>query len=186
MCTGCRDGVLGVCDESLSGVSVISTTTTTSNLQPVSQPAPEPFLAYINTEPTHDTAPHNPQLASSTGTPHASLGVPVEMPTNNLFIGPQTIRRMIEKNGINDDERNRMNKKMNGSWIKVDGRSINEMNAMKERVQKREVGSSILDIDDLIQARCFLKNGVHLSEEEETALPEIHSVDQGHPSPHGR
>ncbi|KAF2345212.1 hypothetical protein FHG87_024032 [Trinorchestia longiramus] len=40
-------------------------------------------------------------------------------------------KRMIEKNGINDDERNRINEKMNGFWIKVGGR-INEMDAMKE------------------------------------------------------
>ncbi|KAF2352811.1 hypothetical protein FHG87_016438 [Trinorchestia longiramus] len=40
-------------------------------------------------------------------------------------------RRMIEKNGINDNERNRINEKMSGPWIKVGGRRINEIDAMK-------------------------------------------------------
>ncbi|KAF2354169.1 hypothetical protein FHG87_015075 [Trinorchestia longiramus] len=72
-----------------SNEETISTTTTTSNVQPAIQPAPEPFLAHTNTELTHDAAAHNPQLAfSTTGTPHASLGVPVEMPTTNLYIMP--------------------------------------------------------------------------------------------------
>ncbi|KAF2350081.1 hypothetical protein FHG87_019165 [Trinorchestia longiramus] len=35
------------------------------------------------------------------------------------------VGRMIEKNGINDNERNRINEKMNGPWIKVGGRRIN-------------------------------------------------------------
>ncbi|KAF2361001.1 SGNH hydrolase-type esterase domain [Trinorchestia longiramus] len=39
--------------------------------------------------------------------------------------------RMIEKNGINDNEWNRINEKMNGPWIKVGGRRINEMDVMK-------------------------------------------------------
>ncbi|KAF2365489.1 hypothetical protein FHG87_003743 [Trinorchestia longiramus] len=40
-------------------------------------------------------------------------------------------RRMIEKNGINDDEWNRINEKMNVPWIKLGGRRVNEMDAMK-------------------------------------------------------
>ncbi|KAF2360288.1 hypothetical protein FHG87_008956 [Trinorchestia longiramus] len=39
-----------------------------------------------------------------------------------------------------------------------------------ESVQKYEVGSSFLDMDDLIQAGCFLRDGVHLSQERETKL----------------
>ncbi|KAF2352692.1 hypothetical protein FHG87_016554 [Trinorchestia longiramus] len=43
--------------------------------------------------------------------------------------------------------------------------------AMKaESIRKREIGSSILDMDDLIQAGCFLEDGVHLSQEGETKL----------------
>ncbi|KAF2354006.1 hypothetical protein FHG87_015241 [Trinorchestia longiramus] len=43
--------------------------------------------------------------------------------------------------------------------------------AMKaESIWKREVGSSFLDMDDLIQAGCFLEDGVHLSQEGETKL----------------
>ncbi|KAF2344286.1 hypothetical protein FHG87_024958, partial [Trinorchestia longiramus] len=43
--------------------------------------------------------------------------------------------------------------------------------AMKvESIRKREVGSSFLDMDDLIQAGCFLEDGVHLSQEGETKL----------------
>ncbi|KAF2357385.1 Retrotransposon Pao [Trinorchestia longiramus] len=37
-------------------------------------------------------------------------------------------------------------------------------------IRKREVSSSILDMDDLIQAGCFLEDGVHLSQEGETKL----------------
>ncbi|KAF2357489.1 SGNH hydrolase-type esterase domain [Trinorchestia longiramus] len=39
-----------------------------------------------------------------------------------------------------------------------------------ESIRKREVGSSFLDMDDLIQAGCFLRDGVHLSQEGETKL----------------
>ncbi|KAF2350567.1 SGNH hydrolase-type esterase domain [Trinorchestia longiramus] len=39
-----------------------------------------------------------------------------------------------------------------------------------DSVRKREVGSSFLDMDDLIQAGCFLGDGVHLSQEGETKL----------------
>ncbi|KAF2347404.1 hypothetical protein FHG87_021839 [Trinorchestia longiramus] len=39
-----------------------------------------------------------------------------------------------------------------------------------ESIRKREVGSSFLDMDDLIQAGCFLRDEVHLSQEEETKL----------------
>ncbi|KAF2344429.1 SGNH hydrolase-type esterase domain, partial [Trinorchestia longiramus] len=39
-----------------------------------------------------------------------------------------------------------------------------------ESIRKREVCSSFLDIDELIQARCFLGDGVHLSQEGETKL----------------
>ncbi|KAF2345451.1 SGNH hydrolase-type esterase domain [Trinorchestia longiramus] len=43
--------------------------------------------------------------------------------------------------------------------------------AMKaESIRKLEVGSSFLDTDDLIQAGCFLDDGVHLSQEGETKL----------------
>ncbi|KAF2345197.1 SGNH hydrolase-type esterase domain [Trinorchestia longiramus] len=43
--------------------------------------------------------------------------------------------------------------------------------AMKaESVRKREVCSSFLDMDDLIQVGCFLEDGVHLSQEGETKL----------------
>ncbi|KAF2348067.1 SGNH hydrolase-type esterase domain [Trinorchestia longiramus] len=43
--------------------------------------------------------------------------------------------------------------------------------AMKaESIRKCEVGSSFLDIDDLIQAGCFLEDGVHLLQEGETKL----------------
>ncbi|KAF2359329.1 hypothetical protein FHG87_009915 [Trinorchestia longiramus] len=97
-------------------------------------------------------------------------------------------RRMIEKNGINDNEWNRINEKMNGHWIKM-GRRINEMDAMKgehdreTRMQGRVrpviriCGDSIvknidrfLDMDDLIQAGYFLRDGVHLLQEGETKL----------------
>ncbi|KAF2350625.1 hypothetical protein FHG87_018620 [Trinorchestia longiramus] len=79
-------------------------------------------------------------------------------------------RRMIEKNRINGNGRNKINEKMNGLWIKVGGRRRNEIDAMKVSIQKREVGSSFLDIDDLIQAGSFLRDGVHLSQEGETKL----------------
>ncbi|KAF2357930.1 SGNH hydrolase-type esterase domain [Trinorchestia longiramus] len=39
-----------------------------------------------------------------------------------------------------------------------------------ESIHKREVGSSSLDMDDLIQAGCFLGDGVHLLKEGETKL----------------
>ncbi|KAF2343748.1 hypothetical protein FHG87_025497, partial [Trinorchestia longiramus] len=39
-----------------------------------------------------------------------------------------------------------------------------------ESIQKREVCSSVLDMDDLIQARIFLRDGVHLSQEGKTKL----------------
>ncbi|KAF2356317.1 hypothetical protein FHG87_012922 [Trinorchestia longiramus] len=43
--------------------------------------------------------------------------------------------------------------------------------AMKaESIWKHEVSSSFLDMDDLIQAGCFLEDGVHLLQEEETKL----------------
>ncbi|KAF2347053.1 hypothetical protein FHG87_022190 [Trinorchestia longiramus] len=42
---------------------LISTATTTSNVQPALQPAPEPFLAHTNAEPTHNAAAHNPLLS---------------------------------------------------------------------------------------------------------------------------
>ncbi|KAF2350656.1 SGNH hydrolase-type esterase domain [Trinorchestia longiramus] len=43
--------------------------------------------------------------------------------------------------------------------------------AMKaESIRKREVGSSFLDMNDLIQAACFLEDGAHLSQEGETKL----------------
>ncbi|KAF2355925.1 SGNH hydrolase-type esterase domain [Trinorchestia longiramus] len=43
--------------------------------------------------------------------------------------------------------------------------------AMKvESIRKREVGSSFLAMDDLIQAGCFLEDGVHLLQEGETKL----------------
>ncbi|KAF2362709.1 hypothetical protein FHG87_006530 [Trinorchestia longiramus] len=43
--------------------------------------------------------------------------------------------------------------------------------AMKvESIRKREVGYSFLDMDELIQAGCFLEDGVHLSQEGETKL----------------
>ncbi|KAF2355666.1 SGNH hydrolase-type esterase domain [Trinorchestia longiramus] len=37
-------------------------------------------------------------------------------------------------------------------------------------IWKREVSSSFLDRDDLIQAGCFLRDGVHLSQEGKTKL----------------
>ncbi|KAF2358598.1 hypothetical protein FHG87_010643 [Trinorchestia longiramus] len=40
-------------------------------------------------------------------------------------------RKMIEKNGINDDERIRINEKINHPWIKEGGRRINDMDAMR-------------------------------------------------------
>ncbi|KAF2361034.1 SGNH hydrolase-type esterase domain [Trinorchestia longiramus] len=40
-------------------------------------------------------------------------------------------RRMIEKNGVDENEQNRINEKMHGPWIKVGGRRINEMDVMK-------------------------------------------------------
>ncbi|KAF2346660.1 Glucose-methanol-choline oxidoreductase C-terminal [Trinorchestia longiramus] len=54
--------------------------------------------ARTNTEPTHDATAHNPHLAFSTGTPHASLGVPVEMPTTNLYIMPRKHHRRNQQN----------------------------------------------------------------------------------------
>ncbi|KAF2348589.1 SGNH hydrolase-type esterase domain [Trinorchestia longiramus] len=39
-----------------------------------------------------------------------------------------------------------------------------------ESIRKHEVSSSFLDVDDLIQAGCFLREGVHLSQEGETKL----------------
>ncbi|KAF2356650.1 hypothetical protein FHG87_012594 [Trinorchestia longiramus] len=97
-------------------------------------------------------------------------------------------RRVIEMNGINDeDERNRVNEKMNGPWIKVGGRNINEMEVMKdEHDRKRKMQGrvrpvtricgdsmvknvgSFLDMDGLIRAGCFSGDGVHLSQEGET------------------
>ncbi|KAF2344441.1 hypothetical protein FHG87_024803 [Trinorchestia longiramus] len=40
-------------------------------------------------------------------------------------------RRMIEKNGVDENEQNRINEKMHGTWIKVGGRRVNEMDVMK-------------------------------------------------------
>ncbi|KAF2345522.1 SGNH hydrolase-type esterase domain [Trinorchestia longiramus] len=60
-----------------------------------------------------------------------------------------------------------------------------KMLAMKaESMRKREVGSSFFNMDDLIQAGCFLEVEVHLSQEGEIKLPEIYSLDQGHSFPH--
>ncbi|KAF2345168.1 SGNH hydrolase-type esterase domain [Trinorchestia longiramus] len=43
--------------------------------------------------------------------------------------------------------------------------------AMKaESIRKREVGSSFLDMDNLIHAGCFLEDGVHVSQEGETKI----------------
>ncbi|KAF2349924.1 hypothetical protein FHG87_019320 [Trinorchestia longiramus] len=39
-----------------------------------------------------------------------------------------------------------------------------------ESIRKHEVGSSLLDMDDPIHAGCFLRDGVHLSQEGETKL----------------
>ncbi|KAF2354271.1 NAD(P)-binding domain [Trinorchestia longiramus] len=163
-------------------------------------------------------------------------------------------RTMIEISGINDrDDRNRVNEKMNGPWMKVGRKRINEMDVMKvqgggnellengseatlnaimkvvERAQKKnvrvavtslfrrpacneyerlhkevnrdlckkihvmkaqsvwklEVCSSIMDLDSLIQARCFSGDGVYLSQEGETNLSEFNLLDQGNPSPLG-
>ncbi|KAF2343430.1 SGNH hydrolase-type esterase domain [Trinorchestia longiramus] len=57
-----------------------------------------------------------------------------------------------------------------------------------ESVRKREVGLSFLDMDDLIQAGCFLRDGVHLSQEEETKLSQrfIHWIRATHLLMEGR
>ncbi|KAF2350351.1 SGNH hydrolase-type esterase domain [Trinorchestia longiramus] len=56
-----------------------------------------------------------------------------------------------------------------------------------ESILTCEVGSSFLDMDDMIQAGCFFGDGVHHSQEGgDKALPEIQSLDQGHSSPHRR
>ncbi|KAF2355535.1 SGNH hydrolase-type esterase domain [Trinorchestia longiramus] len=73
------------------------------------------------------------------------------------------VTSLLKREACNE-EYERLHKKVN--------RDLHEkVLAMKaESIRKREVGSSFLDMDDLIQAECFLENGVHLSQEGETKL----------------
>ncbi|KAF2351398.1 SGNH hydrolase-type esterase domain [Trinorchestia longiramus] len=63
-----------------------------------------------------------------------------------------------------NEEYERLHKKVN--------RNLHEkILVMKaESIRKREVGSSFLDMDDLIQAACFLRDGVYLWQEGKTKL----------------
>ncbi|KAF2345888.1 hypothetical protein FHG87_023356 [Trinorchestia longiramus] len=88
----------------------------------------------------------------------------------SLHKGPKVVT--IHKNLLTtlpacNEEHERLRKEVN--------RDLHEkIRVMKtESVRKREVGSSFLDMDSLIQAGCFSGDGVHLSQEGETKLSHI-------------
>ncbi|KAF2365490.1 SGNH hydrolase-type esterase domain [Trinorchestia longiramus] len=74
-----------------------------------------------------------------------------------------------------NEEYERFHKEVNGNLQKILVMKV-------ESIQKREVSSSFLDMDDLIQAGCFLRDGVHLLQEGETKLSQrfIHWIRATH------
>ncbi|KAF2345394.1 SGNH hydrolase-type esterase domain [Trinorchestia longiramus] len=87
-------------------------------------------------------------------------------------------RRMIEKNGINDNEWNRINEKMNGLWIKVGERMINEIDAMKyEHDRERRIQGRVRPVIRIC-GDSIVKRGKRVKEICEYAEKVIHDMNE--------